>query len=70
MNTVQETNGKTDMFPVIPYNEQMREDYCKKTWGVDVRSEWTSIEFWGRDILSSSNIIFSNGVTILRDLLI
>ncbi len=54
------------MFPVIPYNEELREAYCKKVWGVNVRPEWTSMQFWGRDILSSSNILFSNGVSLIR----
>jgi dipeptidyl-peptidase II len=52
------------MFPVIPYNEELRQAYCKKTWNVDIRPEWPSIEFWGRNILSSSNIMFSNGVCV------
>lgn len=62
LNTVQETNGVSDMFPVIKYNEKMRQDYCRKTWDVTVRQEWPSIQFWGRDIKSTSNIIFSNGL--------
>jgi dipeptidyl-peptidase-2 len=62
LNTIEETNGVSDMFPVIPYNEQMREDYCKKTWGVNIRSEWTEIQYWGRNIQSASNIVFSNGL--------
>ena len=63
MNTVQETNGVTDMFPSIPYTPQMRQDYCLKTWGLNVREDWPAIEFWGKNILSSSNIVFSNGVS-------
>lgn len=50
------------MFPPIPYNDQMRQDYCKKTWGLNVRKDWTAIQYWGRDIQSTSNIVFSNGV--------
>jgi dipeptidyl-peptidase-2 len=63
LNTVQETNGVTDMFPSLPYNDQMRSDYCKKTWNVNIRNDWTSIEFWGRNISTASNIVFSNGVS-------
>jgi len=51
------------MFPVIPYNEEMRQDYCRNTWDVTIRTEWPAISFWGKDIKSTSNIIFSNGVT-------
>ena len=51
------------MFPVLQYNEDLRAQYCKKTWGVDqIRTEWPPIQFWGRNILSATNIIFSNGV--------
>ena len=51
------------MFPVIAYNEVLRQAYCKKTWNIDpIRTEWPPIQFWGRNILSSSNIIFSNGL--------
>jgi hypothetical protein len=50
------------MFPVIPYNEELREAYCKKTWGINIQTEWPAVQYWGRDIKSSSNIVFSNGV--------
>jgi len=63
LDTVQETNGITDMFPAIPYTYEMRAAYCKKVWGVNVRTEWPAIEFWGYNISSSSNIVFSNGVS-------
>lgn len=50
------------MFPVISYNEELREEYCLKTWGVKVRKDWPSIQFWGRHIKTATNIVFSNGV--------
>ncbi|RNA18807.1 dipeptidyl peptidase 2-like [Brachionus plicatilis] len=62
LNTVQETNGVSDMFPVISYNEELREQYCLKTWGVKVRKEWPSIQFWGKHIKTATNIVFSNGL--------
>ena len=62
LNTVQETNGVTDMFPPIPYNPELRQQYCKKVWDVNIRERWTEIEFWGRNINTASNIVFSNGV--------
>jgi dipeptidyl-peptidase-2 len=64
LNTVQESNGVTDMFPVMPYNEKLREEYCSKTWGVKVRQDWPSIEFWGKHIQTATNIVFSNGVIL------
>lgn len=63
LNTVQESNGQTDMFPVLQYNEQLRADYCKRVWGIDnIRTEWPIIEFWGDKIKTATNIIFSNGL--------
>ena len=53
------------MFPPLPYNDQMRSDYCKKTWNVNIRNDWTALQFWGRNISSASNIVFSNGVSAL-----
>jgi hypothetical protein len=50
------------MFPPLPYDEKAREAYCQRVWGVKVRPEWTAMQFWGRNILSSSNIVFSNGL--------
>lgn len=50
----------TDMFPMLPFTLEMRNLYCEKH-GVTPRNTWGDIHFWGPDILSSSNIIFSNG---------
>lgn len=62
LNTVEETNGVTDMFPVIPYNDKLRQEYCKKTWNVNIRNDWTEIEYWGKNVATASNIVFSNGL--------
>jgi hypothetical protein len=50
------------MFPPIPFTNEIREDYCKRVWNVSVREDWPSIQFWGRNISSATNIVFSNGV--------
>eukprot|EP00731_Ephydatia_muelleri_P033891 Em0041g4a len=52
------TNNITDMFPPTVFDPSA---YCKAKWGVEVRPGWTKAELWGKDILSASNIIFSNG---------
>jgi hypothetical protein len=51
------------MFPVISYNPELRQEYCRRVWNVTIREDWTAINYWGREIKSASNIVFSNGVT-------
>jgi len=57
----QESNGVTDMFPVIRDSFEIRQAYCKKTWDVTIRANWTATQFWGKDVATASNIVFSNG---------
>ena len=39
--------------------------HCIKVWNVNIRQRWAEIEFWGRNIDSASNIVFSNGVNFV-----
>jgi len=55
------STNKTDMFPYLPFTEQMRADYCQKTYAVAPRTDWLTINFWTDSMQLSSNIIFSNG---------
>jgi hypothetical protein len=42
--------GVTDMFPVISYTPELRQEYCRRVWNVTIREDWTAINYWGRDI--------------------
>lgn len=55
------SNNITDMFPVLPFTNPIRNQYCQKTWGVAPRDLWGQAQFWAENIKSASNIVFSNG---------
>ncbi|KAJ8300898.1 hypothetical protein KUTeg_022417 [Tegillarca granosa] len=61
VSLVSGSNNVTDMFPEMPFTPEIRQEYCKKRWNVTPRQDWKSIQFWGKDISSASNIVFSNG---------
>ncbi|XP_006823122.1 dipeptidyl peptidase 2-like, partial [Saccoglossus kowalevskii] len=55
------SNGKTDMFPDLPFTLKMRDEYCEKKWNIVPRNDWLNVHLWGKDILTASNIVFANG---------
>lgn len=49
------------MFPYLPFNASMRDEYCKSKYKIVPRRNWLKEHMWGKEINSTSNIIFSNG---------
>lgn len=54
-------DGIQDMFFPQPFDYGFQIENCERTWGVTPRPFWATVNFGGKDIEASSNIIFSNG---------
>ncbi|KAL8597037.1 hypothetical protein ACOMHN_055630 [Nucella lapillus] len=50
------------MFFDMPWDFKAYAAGCRAAWGVMPRENWMSLSFWGKNISSASNIIFSNGL--------
>ena len=52
-----------DLYWPEPFDLQASLAMCGHNWGVQPRrTDWATIQWGGRDIASSSNIVFSNGL--------
>ncbi|WAQ98686.1 PCP-like protein [Mya arenaria] len=56
------TNGQMDMFEPSPWNFTDFSEQCYKRWKTRPRPDWISTQYWGKQIQSVTNIIFSNGL--------
>ncbi|KAK7503719.1 hypothetical protein BaRGS_00004842 [Batillaria attramentaria] len=57
-------SNNTKMFYDIPLHWDMYvySFFCHAALGVSPRENWISLQYWGKEIKSASNIIFSNGL--------
>lgn len=56
------SDGINDMFEMKAWNLDEYSDECMKKWKTKPRPMMTSVMYGGRNITSSSNIVFSNGL--------
>lgn len=56
------SDGENDMFEVAPWSPEKYAAKCMKKWKVTPRPLMAPLIYGGRNITSSSNIIFSNGL--------
>lgn len=55
-------DGINDMFEAQPWNLEKYAEKCLKKWKVNPRPLMAPLIYGGRNISSSSNIVFSNGL--------
>jgi lysosomal Pro-X carboxypeptidase len=52
----------SNMFYNFTWNLQQFSDECYNTYKVRPRENWITLEYWAKELQSTSNIIFSNGL--------
>jgi lysosomal Pro-X carboxypeptidase len=55
-------DGINDMFEAQPWNIEKYSEKCQKKWKVIPRPLMAPLIYGGKNISSSSNIVFSNGL--------
>lgn len=55
------TNNVTDMFPVLPFTMEQRDDFCQSRWNMKPRNNWLAADMFVPGLKGASNIVFSNG---------
>jgi len=61
--TISFCNDDNDFFENMPYTDAGFDEYCKETYhGVTPNRMWADITYWGHNIESASNIVWTNGL--------
>merc|ERR1711879_461559 len=56
-------SSATSMFPDLPFSDADRDAYCSEKYPeITSRHSWFALNYFGSDVWSSSNIIWSNGL--------
>ncbi|KAL4230609.1 hypothetical protein ACF0H5_010986 [Mactra antiquata] len=55
------SDGINDIFEPSPWNFTSYNETCYHTWKTVPRQDWISTQYWGKNLQTASNIIFSNG---------
>lgn len=50
--------GEENMFPLVNWNLTLFVNNCNKTYGVVPRTNWSRVQFWGKELKTVTNVIF------------
>ncbi|KAM7532756.1 hypothetical protein Aperf_G00000129820 [Anoplocephala perfoliata] len=55
------SDGKSDMFKPTSWNPINFSNNCQARYGVRPRMDWAGLQWWAKDVINDTRLIFSNG---------